>query len=231
MTKTQSYTRLFSMMMFENNQPTSRIVYIMEDNMNHKNLWDFSTNIRDNGTISVGTVIRLHHVKPIEKMMADDCPSIMTSKPAVVLRDPLNIKEVSMNLQVTAGVPTAFVLNGCRIEVKDSEPVETGCGGLFCDKQRIREVMTYGQGYCCFRFSQRRPNMEISHILVIHHVSLNEPIYFEEYSSTRFSLLFQSSIISSEVTKSSLDVTDHFYRLEQLIENGINLINEMEVSQ
>ena len=34
-TKAQSYTRLFSVIVFENNQPTSRLAYIMEDQMNH----------------------------------------------------------------------------------------------------------------------------------------------------------------------------------------------------
>ena len=84
-TKTQPYTCLTSVIIFENNQPPSRIAYIMEDNQNHCNMWDSSTNIRNNGTIRIGTTIQLHHVKPIEKMMADDCPSLVISKPAVVL--------------------------------------------------------------------------------------------------------------------------------------------------
>ena len=141
-TKTQPYTRLFSVMMFENNQPTPRIAYIMEDSLTHNNLWDLSTNICDNGVISIGTVIRLHHVKPIEKMMADDCPSIVTAKPAIVMQNPISLSEVRINYQLTAGIPCAFVLNNCTIEVLDNEPIETGCGGLFCDKQRIRDMLS-----------------------------------------------------------------------------------------
>ena len=225
-TKAQSYTRLFSVIVFEKNQPTSRIAYIMEDQMNHRNMWDFSTNIRDGGNISVGTTIRLHHVKPIDKMMADDCPSLVTTRPVVVMRDPLSLNEVKVNYQVSAGVPSAFVLNNCQLEILDSEAVETGCGGLFCDKQRIREVMQYGQGCCCFRFSQRRPNMEVVHTLVIKHASLTEPLYIEEFSSTRFSLLFQTGILSCEITKESLDMTDHFDSMEEKIESGVDHIND-----
>ena len=173
-------------MMFENNQPTPKIAYLMEDKHNLANLWDFHVNIRDNGGISIGTVIRLFHVKPIEKIMADDCPSLLTCKPAVVLQDPINLIEVPINYQVTAGIPTGFVLNGCKLELLDSEPIETGCGGLFCDKQRVREVNKYGQGCCCYKFSERRSNMEIVHTLKIRHHSLQEIIYVEEYSSTRF---------------------------------------------
>ena len=224
-TKAQSYTRLFSVIVFENNQPTSRLAYIMEDQMNHRNMWDFSTNIRDGGIITVGTTIRLHHVKPIDKMMADDCPSLVTTRPVVVMKDHLSLNEVQVNYQVPAGVPSAFVLNKCKLEILDSEAVETGCGGLFCDKQRIREVMQYGQGCCCFRFSQRRPNMEIVHTLVIKHESLEEPLYIEEFSSTRFSLLFQTGILSCEITKESMEMTDHFYSMENKIDNGINYIN------
>ena len=208
------------------NQPTSRIAYIMEDHMNHRNMWDFSTNIRDGGAISVGTTIRLHHVKPIDKMMADDCPSLVTSKPAVVLREPLSLNQVPINYQVTAGIPTAFVLNKCTLQIRDSEPIETGCGGLFCDKQRVREVMGYGQSCCCFCFSQPRPNMEIINTVVINHESLDEPLYIEEYSSTRFSLLFQTGVLNSEITKESLDMTDAFDNLQQKIEEGVDLIND-----
>ena len=225
-TKAQSYTRLFSVIVFENNQPTSRLAYIMEDQMNHRNMWDFSTNIRDGGVISIGTTIRLHHVKPIDKMMADDCPSLVTTRPVIVMKDHLSLNEVKVNYQVSAGVPLAFILNKCQLEILDSEAVETGCGGLFCDKQRIREVMQYGQGCCCFRFSQRRPNMEIVHTVVVKHESLTEPLYIEEFSSTRFSLLFQSGILSCEITKESMDMTDHFDNMEEKIENGIDYINE-----
>ena len=133
-TKTQNYTRLISVIIFEKKQPTSRIAYLMEDSQNLKGLWDFHINIRDRGGITIGTAIRLYHVKPIEKIMADDCPSIVTNKAAVVLNDPIKLNEVPINFQVTAGIPTAFILNKCTIDIRDSEPFETGCGGLFCDK-------------------------------------------------------------------------------------------------
>ena len=214
-TKMQNYTRLISVIIFEKNQPTSRIAYLMEDSQNLTNLWDFHVNIRDHGGITIGTAIRLYHVKPIEKIMADDCPSIVTNKPAVVLNDPIKLNEVPINFQVTAGIPTAFILNGCTIEIRDSEPFETGCGGLFCDKQRVREVMEYGQGCCCFKFSQRRANMEIIHTVVFEHKSLKEPVYIDEYSSTRFSLLFQNSVLNAEVTKESMDMTSKFSDMEE----------------
>ena len=225
-TKMQNYTRLISVIIFEKNQPTSRIAYLMEDSQNLTNLWDFHVNIRDHGGITIGTAIRLYHVKPIEKIMADDCPSIVTNKPAVVLNDPIKLNEVPINFQVTAGIPTAFILNGCTIEIRDSEPFETGCGGLFCDKQRVREVMEYGQGCCCFKFSQRRANMEIIHTIVFDHHSLQEPIYIDEYSSTRFSLLFQNSVLNAEVTKESMDMTSKFSDMEEKIEKGVDLINK-----
>jgi hypothetical protein len=224
-TKTQPYSRLFSVMIFESNQPTSKIAYIMEDDLNHKNLFDFNRNIRDNGGISIGTVIRLHHVKPIERMMADDCPALVTSKPSIILQDPIAMNEVKINNQVAAGVPTAFVLSGCSIDILDSQPVETGCGGLFCDKQRIREIGMYNQGCCCFKFCQRRANMEIIHTVVINHISLDEPLYIEEYSSARFSLLFQTGVLSAEISKESVDMTDLFDELDDSIQNGVQHIN------
>ena len=86
--------------------------------------------------------------------------------------------------------------------------------------------MEYGQGCCCFKFSQRRPNMEIIHTLVFNHDSLEDPIYIDEYSSTRFSLLFQNSVLNAEVTKESMDMTSKFSDMEEKIENGVCLINQ-----
>ena len=172
----------------------------MEDQMNHRNMWDFSTNIRDDGVISVGTTIRLHHVKPVEKMMADDYQSLVTTRPIVVMKDPISLDKVKINYQTLAGFPSTFVLNNCRIEILDSEAVGTGCGGLFCEKQRTLEVMACVQGSCCFLFSQRHPNMAVLHTLTINHASLQEPLCIDQCSSTRFSLLFQIGILSCEIS-------------------------------
>ena len=78
----------------------------------------------------------------------------------------------------------------------------------------------------CFKFSQRRANMEIVHTIVIKHPFLEEPLYIEEYSSTHFSLLFQTGVLSSEITKEAVDMTPLYDDMEEKIQKGVEYINE-----
>ena len=70
-------------------------------------------------------MIRLHYVKPIDKVIADDYPSLVTTRPTIVMKDPLSLDEVKINYQVSTGVPSAFVLNKCQTEILNGEAVKT----------------------------------------------------------------------------------------------------------
>ena len=104
--------------------------------------------------MSIGEVIRLHHVKPIKKMMAGYCPSIVVVKPAIVMQNPISLSNVRINYQMTAGAPCTFVLNHFTIDVLDNELIETRCGRIFYNKQCARDVTNYGKGCSCFLFFQ-----------------------------------------------------------------------------
>ena len=61
--------------------------------------------------------------------------------------------------------------------------------------------------------------------MVIKHVTLEEPIYFKGHLSVRFSLLFQVSVLNSEITKASLDMTNECHNLQERIEKGVSVMN------
>jgi len=123
-------------------------------------------------------------------------------------------------------MPLAFTLNNCEIESLSIEPIETGCAGRFCNKQRVLEVLSYNEGCGCYSYDARRTNMVINHVLNINHHSLQETIHVSNYSSSMFSLLYQTAVFSSQIRASALDVTDEFFNLEENVENVIKLINE-----
>ena len=66
---TVGYKRLFLLRIIRTDEPTPHMVYILEDDINHANMWNHFTSIRDNGGITIGTVLRLFGPKPYENIM------------------------------------------------------------------------------------------------------------------------------------------------------------------
>ena len=105
---------------------------------------------------------------------------------------------------------------------------ESGCAGLFCDKQRVLEVRRYNQGCCCYSYDARRTNIIIDHSLEIEHRFFQEEkgkIHIENFSSVQFSLLYQTSVFSSQIRQTALELTDSYFEIEDCVDNVIEFIN------
>ena len=143
------------------------------------------------------------------------------------MRKPNNISEVLIKETIPTGFSTRFYVHNCRITIHNFNPQESGCGGRFCDKQRPNEVIEYKQGCCCYQSSNCRNNIELVHSMTMSHHSLSKcDVYINVLSSSLFSLLYQTSALSSQVSVSSLQITYAFHQLEKCIENVVELINE-----
>ena len=68
---TVGYKRLFLLRVVHIDVAISNLVYILEDSINHVNLWNHFTIIRDNGGITIGTIIRFFKPKSYENIMPD----------------------------------------------------------------------------------------------------------------------------------------------------------------
>jgi hypothetical protein len=223
---TVGYKRLFLLRIIRTDEPTPHMVYILEDDINHANMWNHFTSIRDNGGITIGTVLRLFGPKPYENIMPDGVPSVVTRFPVAIMKQPTAMLEVQINYEIQGGESMAFCLNACELTSLSISAEESGCAGLFCDKQRVLEVRRYNDGCCCYSFDSRRTNMIVDHALNIAHYSLREDkIYASNYSSVQFSLLYQSAVFSSQVRQTSLDLTDLYFELEDAATGAIDLIN------
>ena len=82
--------------------------------------------------------------------MPDGIPSIESSFPIAIMKMPAVLPEVRIDNLIEGGTPLSFTLNSCEINSLYIEPIETGCGGRFCDKQRVLEVLNYNEGCGCY---------------------------------------------------------------------------------
>ena len=158
--------------------------------------------------------------------MPDGIPSIETRFPVAIMKYPSRLLDVPINYGIQGGESFAFCLNQCSIECMNITAEESGCAGLFCDKQRILEVRRYNQGCCCYSFDSRRANMIIDHTLNIRHHSLQEIMHVPNYSSVKFSLHYQSAVFSTQVRQTSLDLTESYFNLDDSVDKVIELIND-----
>ena len=200
------------------------LVYVMESRNTNNKLWSRNPQLRDDGEITIGSIIRFISPLPIKTLMAQDIPMLETRFPVVVMKNPIIMREYGINMGMTGNKSQSFVLNHCTLDVISSTPEETKCSGLFCDKQRIHEIANNNQGCGCYSMLTRRSNMIIDHSLKIE--KLGWECYIENFSSTRFSRLYQNAPFPSAIRADSLQLTDDYWNLSNCISNVIDFINE-----
>ena len=219
-----NYSRLFLFKVM-NETEGNALVYMMEADNQNKKLWGRNPTLRDDGTVAIGTIIRVMNPMPIESIMPDGIPSLVTRFPGVVLRQASIISQVPINDSLTGNNSLAFALNNCQIQILSSTPEETGCAGRFCDKQRIHEIAQYRQGCACYVWSDRRNNMVIDHSMQINHNGSAWSVYISKFSSLRFSSLYQTSVFSTAIRRDMLELSKQYYELEDKIDDVVELIN------
>ena len=106
----------------------------LEDNINRTKLWNWNLRIRDNGTITIGSIIRFFKPKPHENVMPDGVPSIVTRIPVAVMRYHIEFMEVCVDKKVQGGESKGFCLNDCTVDIVSVEVEDAGCSERFCDK-------------------------------------------------------------------------------------------------
>ena len=221
-----SYSRLFLMKVM-NSTEAHQVVYLVENKGQNERLWLKNASLRDDGTISIGTIIRVFYPLPIESHLGDmaqsPIPSIITRFPAIVMKTPSLLMEVNINSQMTGNATLAFCLNSCEVQVLTSTPEDTGCAGFFCDKQRIQEVGQYRQGCVCYVWADRKNSMIIDHSLKIR--KGNWDAYIPNYSSIRFSMLYQTNVFSGQIRRDELELSEKYFELVESIGHCMDFIN------
>ena len=196
-----AYTRLFLCLDLNSDGQT---VYIGEGRGIGVNLWSNVVNVRDNGSIGIGSTIVLYSPKPISKLLGNEIPIIETNSSCrVKRRHPVDIIPIERNLE--GNLTKGFVLNNCEIKIVCAEVIATNCSGYFCDRQRSAELMRSGKKCGCYQMRGLGSNLS-----VVHNIDFKDPndnvIYnVEEFSSMKFSLLYLSEYFPKSTQRLSYD--------------------------
>lgn len=226
-TSTQvNYSRLFLLRVHsvDRESGNNQLFYMMESRGTNNCLWDRNVEFRDNGTISVGSIIRIIAPRPIQSKMNGDIPMVQTSCPVIAMRLPLSFPDVRVNKGIKGNKSMAFIYNGVQIAVRKTEPVTTTCSGLFCDKQRVHDWVD-ARGCGCYHMIQQRSNMVFNHSISVMIEPPEKTIEMENFSSTAFSKLYLTSNIPVTAQKSAFDHTDPYFDLLDNIQDVVDYIN------
>jgi hypothetical protein len=218
-----NYTRLFLCKVI-GGQENNAVVYLMESSSKNKRLWGKNVSLRDDGTITVGTILRAMNPLPIEQLMPNGGAILETRFTSIIMKHPRVLPEAPINFGLAGNSSNSFILNRCSLTINSTTPKETNCSGLFCDKQRVRELMDRNQACGCYLMTTTRSNLILDHSINVEHGTWDACI--ENFSSTQFSRLYQKGTFSSNIRSDSLDLTEEYYCLTDCIEQCIQFVND-----
>ena len=222
---TVNYSRL-SLVRIVTEEEGNMVCYLMETSDKNKDLWMRNPTLHDDGAITIGTVICIISPEPITRLMADDIPMLETRLPVIVMKRPKELFQVPIDKGIASNFSRAFVYRNCQVTVRSSTVEETKCAGLFCDKQRIREVLQAKNGCGCYSMQSRRSNLAITHNLIVTNENLGFDEYFPNFSSSKFSNLYQSKPFLSSVKKSHMQMTTQYFAMMDNLNNCVQYIND-----
>ena len=201
------------------------VVYIIESNHVNKFLWKRESELRDNGVLTIGTCIAILNPLPIKALLGGKVPIIESRGSCIILKTPVKLKQVPLNPNIDQEATHAFVLNGMKLDILYSYPLETNCSGSFCDRQRVVEVLRSGRGCGCYSMISRKSRLVIAHDLIISKTDTNIDIEIESFSSLKFSKFYLDGNLPQKLTFLDLDNTKFMRDIRTSIEKCVNYIN------
>ena len=185
------YSRMYLCRVYSSDKEErcSSLVYMMQARNVNNDLWSRDIELRDNGTLTIGTLFRVIAPHFVEKYVSNEIPLITTQVPVVIMKTPSLFLTIPIQ-PISGNQSLAFTLNKATIKVRRTTPVQTNCSGNLCDKQRRNELGT-SRTCGCFNMSQHRSNIAIEHSLRITSSS-SSPIVVDHMSSSRFSNVYLS---------------------------------------
>ena len=215
-----NYHRLF-LLRQHGPEESNTVFYVMMSRDQNGEMFNRNIAFRDNGVISIGSYIRILAPMPIVSLMNNVTPMIVSNFPIVALKPPLYLEPIAASEAIQGDNSYAFINSNAHLHVNSTAPFQTNCSGLLCDKQRLREI----RGGCgCFHMISNRSNIAfLHHIRIVGDLGLD--ITIENFSSTKFSLLFLSERLPPSIRISALTMSDAFFDMMESVEKCIEIIN------
>ena len=227
------FSRIFQCRIYSstNYNAHGTIIYLMETKNSNKALFDRNLELRDNGTITIGTFVRIIAPQPIEDYMNGDIPLVKTTGSLIVLVRPRQMPTVSINYEIHTDQSMAFCLNNRTLHLNQTSVTVTTCNGLMCDKGNINEWNNI-KGCGCVGMNPNITNLALVHSIWIEDQTnviegIRRKVTHSEFSSTKFSRSYLTGRIPPTVRKNTLNQTsDLFWQLEECITNVVEYVNE-----
>ena len=201
------------------------VVQMIEYGNRNEDLWSKDLTIRDNGGITIGTCLAVINPHPIEDYLAGDTALLDSSFSGLVLTSPQNFNEVEIDETLAMGITKSFVLRQVKVDIISTAPVQTKCGGLFCGKQDILNVLKSGRGCGCYSMKDRVSSIVMLHSIMIYDAVHETNFSVKEFSSSKFDSLFMLSAFPHTTTKKDMDMTDKFLDFEEKLDDIVQSYN------
>ena len=212
-----------------NNMEHSSLVYIMESRTQNTAFWSENSTFRDNGSVSIGSFVRVMCPKRIESYMRNDIPLLESGFSFVLLKTPPTLLSVGINRSIAANLSNGFVYNRASVEVSMAYPVSTQCSGFLCDRQRINDWNGTNTGCGCYGMLSNASNIAIQHSLTIETI-LDGALSMDNFSSIKFQQLYMRGPIPVGVRNFHFRIGSTLMnRMCAAIENCVEYINDHEL--
>lgn len=199
--------------------------YLMITNEMNNRILNRDISLRDNGTLTIGSYLRVLAPYPIKRNM-QGIPLIQSMPPAIVMETPQYVEAIPIVKNIPARNTGVAILKNVLVQVRRTAPTQTTCSGKHCDKARPMDwCFKTNQGCGCYGTS----SLGTSNIAQMHHVfveHMNEVIKNEHFSSTKFNQIFMDKPIPPNTMVTALEQTEATQALEKAIEDCMREVNE-----
>ena len=219
---TSAYSRLF--LCLDPNSSSGKTVYLVQGRGIGTNLWAKNASVRDDGTLTIGSVVAVHNPKPITKLLANDVP-ILEYNLSLILMKQRVMKAIPIDTNVPENSAQGFIENGCKVEVKSVEVLESVCNGHFCDRQRCVELQKIDKPCGCYFMRGLDSKLSIVHDIEVTCQSSGEKFSMEQFSSLQFSTLYLTQYFPQDTKRIEFDNTEYLDELYDSIDNVTEYIN------
>ena len=169
----------------------------------NERLWERNPQNCNNGMILIGTCISLLCPAPIQNQLQNEVPISECWTSAVVLIPPRCLLPAQIDEALPQMATHVFLINNIELQCLSTIIEVMKCSGLFCDMQRILEIMQSNKGCGCYSMQTCLSNISIYHSL---NVRKNNFALFklDNFSSLKFSKFHLSSLFCLQVGLLSL---------------------------
>eukprot|EP00957_Ditylum_brightwellii_P104921 7996825-Ditylum_brightwellii.AAC.1 len=201
-----------------------QLFYLVKSRNANNHLWTHNPQLRDDGTITMGTIFGILAPLPIMNYMSGDIPMVELCYVVIVMCCPTDpIPTVPIDYSIEGNTLLAFAWYAVVLNIHSTTPKETKCADMFCNKQQLHEIVLQNCSCGCYHMLGRQSYIAFHHLINVQALGFN--IVVEHFSSTTFSNYYLSGRIPSSVHLASLQMTKAYFELVASVESVVGHVN------